>query len=332
MKRIALASVFLAFGASLALAAPPTVGEMLKLVPEGAQTVVAMDSAALRSHPKVQAWLLEQHSWTGADQEMQQFLADAGLDPVRDVDGIVVALLGETHQTRGLVLFAGRYDAASLGAALVKRGATAFTIGKVAAYRLPASGQHGHAAGVLAIPSNELVIAGEEASVTAALAPPHAAIQLVAKEIASGHIDVRAPFWMVANVPPEVRARAGQAGSHGEGDGGEPIRGIVLASGAVERVAAQAFLDDSLKVSAVAVADTVENAQLIRDAVKGALAAARLATQQKRPELVDVLRGVEVGVSGNEVSVAASIPLSLLEKLAGENKAGAMSAPHKHHT
>jgi hypothetical protein len=331
MKRIVLASAFLALGTTLALAAPPTVGEMLKLVPEGAQTVVAVDSAALRSHPKVQAWLLQQHSWTGANEEVTQFLAEAGLDPLRDVDGMVVALLGETHRTRGLVLFAGRYDAASLGAALVKRGATAFTIGTVAAYRLPDSGRHGHAAGVLAIPSNELVIAGEEASVTAALAPPHAVIQLVAKEIASGHVDVRASFWMVATVPPEARAKAREAGDHGEGEGGEPMRGIMLASGAVERVAAQAFLDDALKVSAVAVADTVENAQLIRDAVKGALAAARLATQQKKPELVGVLRNVEVGLSGNEVSVAATIPFSLLEKLATEHKAGA-AAVHKHHT
>jgi len=330
MKRIVLASAFLALGATLAIAAPPTVGDLLKLVPEGAQTVVAVDSAALRSHPKVQAWLLQQHSWTGADQEMQQFLADAGLDPVRDVDGIVVALLGETHPLRGLVLFAGRYDAASLGAALVARGATAFTIGRVPAYRLPESGHHGHEAGVLAIPSNELAIAGEEASVTAALAPPHAVIPLVAKEISSGHVDVRAPFWMVATVPPAAREKAREAGGHGEGEGGEPMRAIVLASGAVERVVAQAFLDDALKVSAVAVADTAENAQLIRDAVKGALAAARLATQRDKPELVGVLRDVEVGVSGNEVSVAATIPLSLLDKLAAEHKAGATSA-HKHH-
>jgi hypothetical protein len=331
MKRILLAPAFLALGATLALAAPPTVGEMLNLVPEGAQTVVAVDSAALRSHPKVQAWLLQQHSWTGAGQEIQQFLADAGLDPLRDVDGVVVALLGETHPTRGLVLCAGRYDPAALGAALVKRGATAFTLGKVAAYRLPDSGHHGHAAGVLAIPSSELMIAGEEASVAAALVPPHAVIPLIANEMASGHIDVRAPFWMVATVPPEARAKARQAGGHGEGEGSEPMRSIVLASGAVERVAAQAFLDDSLKVSAVAVADTVENAQLIRDTVKGALAAARLATQREKPELVGVLRDVEVGVSGNEVSVAATIPLSLLEKLAAEHNAGAMSA-HKHHT
>ncbi len=321
MKRFLLASAFLALGATLEPAAPPTVGELLNLVPEGAQTVVAVDSAALRSHPKVQAWLLQQHSWTGAGQEIQQFLADAGLDPLRDVDGVVVALLGETHPTRGLVLCAGRYDPAALGAALVKRGATAFTLGKVAAYRLPDSGHRGHADGVLAIPSSELMIAGEEASVAAALVPPHAVIPLVANEIASGHIDVRAPFWVVATVPAQARAKAQEAEGHMEGEGTEPMRGIVLASGAVERIAMQAFLDDSLKVSAVAVADTVENAQLIRDAVKGALAAARLAAQQKKPELVNVLRDVEVGVSGNEVSVAATIPLALLEKLAAEHKA-----------
>ena len=280
MKRLLLALAFLALGATLVGAAPPTVSEMLKLVPDGAQIVVAVDSAALRSHPKVQAWLLEQHSWTGADHEMRQFLADAGLDPVRDVDGIVVALLGQARETKGLVFFAGRYDPAALGAALVKQGATALTLGTVAAYRLPESGHHGHGSAFLAIPSGNLVIAGDEAGVTAALAPPHAVIPLVANEIAAGHIDTRAPFWMVATVPPQVRAKVHEAGRHVEGETTEPISGIVLASGAVERVSMQASVDEFLRLSGVAVADTNENAQLLRDAAKGALAAARLASSR----------------------------------------------------
>ncbi len=328
MKRILSVSALLTLVAALAAAAPPPVAEMLKLVPEGAQSVVAVDTAALRSHPMVQSWLLEHHAWSGADRDLPGFLAEAGLDPVRDVDGIVAVLLGEPHAHRGLVLCSGRYDPAALGAALVKRGATAFTIGATTAYRLPDSEHHGHDSAVLAAPSADLVVVGEETAVTAALGAPHAIPPLVAEEASARHIDLRAPFWAVTNVPAEAREKVARAGDHVSGEGSDTVRGVLLASGTVERIAIQAFLDDSVRISGVAVADTAENAQLLRDAAKGAVAAARLATQNHSPELVDVLRGVVVAANGNEVSVAANVPVALLEKLAAEHKA---HATEKHH-
>jgi hypothetical protein len=54
MKRLVLVSVLLTLAASIAMAAPPTTADLLRLVPEGAQAIVAIDSAALRTHPAVQ--------------------------------------------------------------------------------------------------------------------------------------------------------------------------------------------------------------------------------------------------------------------------------------
>jgi hypothetical protein len=321
MKRLAFVVVILAFVSPFAAAAPPTVGELLRSVPTGARVIIAVDSAALRSHPKVQDWLLRQHAWTGTGQDFRTFLADAGLDPVRDVDAMVAAVLGEDDSTIAVALFAGRYDQASLGAALVKRGSQPLALGNVRAFRLPAEGRHSSKDVVLALPSPDLVIVGEETAVRATLAPPHAVATLAEREIAAGHIDLRAPFWMVATIPPEAQQKAQEVAGHVHGEGTEAVRSVVFASGAIRRVAVQAFLDESLRFSGVAVADTAENAGLLRDAVKGAIAAARLHAQAKSPELVNVLRDIEVTLSGTDVSASGAVPLALLEKLAAEHGA-----------
>jgi hypothetical protein len=320
MKRPVLLALVVALASPFAGAATPSVGQLLRSVPADARVIVAVDSAALRVHPKVQEWLLRQHAWTGADQELHGFLSDAGLDPLRDVDAMVVAVLGEGDTTHAVALFAGRYDPAALGAALVKRGAQPYSLGKTQAYRLASSGEHHGARGaILAQPAPDLVIVGDRSAVDAALMAPHAIAPLAQGEIAAGHIDVRAPFWVVATVPPRAQEKAREAVGSAHGEGTETVRSVMFASGAITRVAIQAFLDDSLRFSGVAVADTAENAELLRDAVKGAIAAARLHAQGTSPELVNVLRNIDVSVSGTDLSASGAVPVSLVEKLVTEH-------------
>jgi hypothetical protein len=321
MKRLILASILLALAAPLAMAASPTTADLLRLVPDGAQAIVAIDSAALRTHPAVQAWLARQHAWIATDEELKRFLDDAGLDPVRDVDLLVLAALGNGRETTGVALLVGHYDPAALGAALTARGASSFALAGVPAFRLPDSGHCGSQA-VLAQRSPELVIVGDEAAVTAALAAPRAVSPLIAGEIATGSLDLGAPFWMVAAVPAEARRHAGEAADHVHGEGSDSVRGVLLASGTVQKVIAQAYLDDSLRVVGAAVADTAENAGLLRDAAKGVLAAMRLHLQESAPELVEVLRNVDLRADGTVVSGKGSIPLALLEKLTADHNAG----------
>ncbi len=329
MKKALIACFAMVAAARLAVAAPPTIEDVVRSVPDNAGVVLAVDSAKLRDVPWVQEWLLRHQAWTGADDELRTFLADAGLDPVRDVDAMVVAVLGEGPATGGVAFFSGRYDPSSLGAALVKHGATALKLGETPAYVLPHSGHGDGKTVVLALPSAELAVVGDEAAVRAALTASRRVVApLVEREVAAGHIDLRAPFWVVANVPKALRARAGEAAGKAEGGGDDSVRGVLAASGSVQRVAMQAFLDDSLKVSGVAVADTSENAELLRDALKGAIAVARLHAQQQHPDLVKVLRDVQVQVAANEVSAAASIPLTLLEKVMAGHASLGCSGSH----
>ena len=324
MKKPLVATILIALAAP-ALAAPPTAADLLRRVPEAAVAVVAIDSASLRTHPAVHDWLVRRHDLTGTDPRC--FLDDAGLDPLRDVDVMVLAAVPDGDRPAGVALFAGRYDPASLGVALVKRGAQAFTLAGAPAYRL-ASEHEGGRGVVVALPSTSLVVVGDEATAALALAPPHAFAPLAAGEIAAGRLDIRAPFWMVAAVPALVRQRAGAAAGRVHGEGAETVRGVILASGTVRRIVAQATLDGALTFSAAAVADTPENAELLRDTVKGALAAARLHFEDSQPELIDVLRAVDLHLAGAVVTIKGAIPVALLEKLAAERHATRSQRQH----
>jgi len=142
---------------------------------------------------------------------------------------------------------------------------------------------------------------------------------LLDKAVAAGQIDPRAPFWAVGTIPAAAHRHAAALEERGEAEPDHPLHHVLAAAGVVRRIALQASLDDSLRVSGVASADTAENAELLRDAAKGALAALRLGAQDEHPELVDVLRGVQVRASGTEVAVSGAIPVALLEKLAAEH-------------
>ncbi len=322
MRTLPLASILVALAAPAALAAPPTAAELVRRVPETASAVVAIDGAALRAHPTVHAWLLRQRTLHVADCDGHRFFADAGLDPLRDVDVAVIAAVPDGERTGGVALFAGRYDTAALGAALAKRGAQRFTIAGSPAYRLASDHDSGGPA-VVALPSPELVVVGNEAAVALALAAPHALPELAASEVGAGRLDLGAPFWMVATVPAAAAAHARDAAEHVHGEGAEAVRGALFASGTVRRVVAQATLGEALKFSGAAIADTPENAELLRDTIKGAIAAARLHFEASEPELVGALRGVDVRLHGPVVTAAGEVPVALIERLVAEH-----GAPH----
>lgn len=314
MKTLLRFAIVLTLLASPVLAAPPTVNDLLRYVPADAQVVMAVDAAALRVHPLIQAWILEhQAGWTGIDSNLQRFLSDAGLDPLRDVDLMVVAASTQKSDGHTVALFAGRYDPTSLGAAVVARGGRTETVNGVPLY-LAKAGETDLTA--LALPSAELVIAGDEVAVRTVLASRAAARTLVGAAVAAGQIDLRAPFWLVATIPDEMRQGAGKASAEVHGENADTIRSVLAAGGTVQRVAMQARLDEELTLFGVAIADTTENAELLRDAVKGALAVARLKLQDQEPELVEILRDTQVRVKENEVSGQIVIPLPLIEKLA----------------
>jgi hypothetical protein len=317
MRRYVL-FVFALLLAAAAVAAPPTVADLLGKVPAAAKVVVAVDAAALREHPLVQQWLAERHAaWSGLDDEPDSFLRDAGLVPERDVEAMVAAVTATDGRPSFVVFFAGRFDPAALGAALTARGAQAIQLSGGAGYLLPDEGD----TRTVALLAPDQIVLGDEPSVRGLTIFP-AGSPLVAEEVAARRIDPAAHFFFVADLPPRAAA-AGDAGTTGD----PSLQQVVEASGAVRRVGLQAMLGDALTLKGFATADSAENAELLRDAVKGAIAAMRLHAQEKAPELVDVLRGVDVRLDGNHVSGAVAVPVAVIEKVLREHAAGHPAAP-----
>jgi hypothetical protein len=306
--------------AAAAVAVPPT--QLLPGIPDNAQVVVAVDASVLRAHPLVGDWLMKhQARWSGADNDGRQFLTEAGLDPVRDVDCTVVALVPEHH---GLALIAGRFDKASLEAALVKRGATGLTVAGKQLLRIPS--RH-NGADVLVYVNGGIVTVGDESAVTASLTGSRpGAPAIVQQAVATGALKPANPFWVVANVPDEMRRKVTtEAEQHASDD--SMMHEVMLAGGAVRSVIVQGSLDDALHLAAVATADTADNAELLRDAAKGALAAVRLHFQDSAPDLVNVVRAIKVGVDGTRVEVAGAVPVALLERLLAQHGEDTGSRP-----
>jgi hypothetical protein len=275
----------------------------------------------------VQDWLLKhQQSWSGHDAEADRFLADSGLDPVRDIDALVVAVTHEPSEKQVLVLAAGRYDQISMGAAFVKRGATVAKVAGVDVYTFTKARDDKGSDGAVALYSPDLVIGGDPAAVTAALGSAPFKTNLAMTEIGARRIDPRAQFWAVALIPEQVRQAAKQVNVDISGDGAQLVHGLITAGGTVSRIDIQATLGKELELSGIALVDTAENAGLLRDTAKGAIAALRLQASDSKPQLVELLRSVEVKVDGTEVRGSVAVPVPMIQEWAKE-----ASAHHLHH-
>ena len=305
--------------ASAAVAAPPTIAELLGKVPAAAKVVVAVDAAALHQHPLVQQWLAERHAaWSGLDDEAVSFLRDAGLAPERDVAAMVAAVTSADGHPNFVVYFAGHFDPAALGAALTARGAQAATLPGGAGYLLPTEGSDTRTVAVLA---SELIVLGDETSVRG-LQVFATGSPLVAEEVAARRIDPAAHFFFVADLPPREAVASGEETAEGDS-----LQQVVEASGTVRRVILQATLGEALALKGFATADTSENAELLRDTVKGAIAAMRLHAQEKAPELVEVLRDVDVRLDDTRVSGTVAVPVAVIEKVLQEHAASHTHEP-----
>jgi hypothetical protein len=298
------------------LTAAPNPEDMLPFIPPQAQTVLALDSAALRAHPAVQRFLQERAGrWAGADQEIQAFLQEAGLDPLTDVDAVVLALIADGPHPQGVMLVAGSFSPDRIAAAVTARGAIPFDLAGHTAYRLPGEGAAAPEAPVFVLVSPELAVLGDPHSVAGAVHPRTRASGIVEAEVAAGRLDLNTPFWLVTLVPMGSRTVAGEGWSGTAQGGATPLAGVERAATAVQRAGLFGSLGSTLHLHGWALTDTAENAELLRDAARGALAAMRLHATGSRPEIMEVLRGIDIRMRGDMVSFAAEFPLDFLERL-----------------
>jgi hypothetical protein len=341
MKRFAAVPFALAFATALALPAAARSGsdDALSLVPTDAASVGVIHVADLRSSP-LAARLFSDTDHISVAGDAQYFLDKARLNPKEDVDLVVAA--GSPKGAGGsdgwgLVLFEGRFDPARLSAALVERGATKkstpageYLLLKNENADAPSRGND--PAGI-AFASTHLVIAGSESAVVTALAQRSAGGTGFTSGAGLGRhlsrIDSGASAWALVDVsrlPMGERSKSFHASGTIDGKeffvkarSGHDDAAMTLVSSmkSVQLLALQATAKgDALKLAATGVANDTETAGLIEDALRGVLAAWRLAAQEKSPDTVSVLRKFTVSRDKDTVSISGTLPGATVRALA----------------
>jgi hypothetical protein len=225
------------------------------------------------------------------------------------------------NEEGAIVVAEGRFDRERIVKAAVDRGAKPVETKNGTYYTIDSKDEgedHGPAA--FAFVDRGTVVLGMEEAVKAAL---NAVARggsgfpgsTLGKEMK--RIEPTASAWMLVDVP-RVRQMAGER-EQGPTERADQIFAAVQKMSLVSLWVTDT--GDSLKIGGTALSADEETRGLVEDTIRGALSAARLAAQEKDPQLVDVLRKAKVERDGEGVTFSATIPGSMLERWKEHSKA-----------
>jgi hypothetical protein len=315
MKMRHLIAVALLLAAPMAFAAS---NGAMSLIPRDAVSVGVVHVSDMRSSP-LSAMLFQQTDKVSANGDAERFLTEAGLKPSKDVDLLVVSVTPKSTlgtESKVLVAAEGRFSVERLTTALVARGAKEKKTANGSYYILPGSAKD-DSHGAVAFPDGHLALAGDEVSVSQALADRAAGGTAfvtaggLAREL--GRIDANATAWALVDV---ARASRLSNSPHIENHNSSAQQ-INAALNHVSTIALWATdTGDALRLGAFGLANDAETLELLEDTLRGGLAAMRLAVQDKQPELVSVLRHFDVKRTSDSVTIGGTVPADSLKKLA----------------
>lgn len=316
MKKVLVAAA-LALFTTAAMAST----DAMSLIPGDAVTVGVVHIDQIRTGAIANA-LFENTDHVTSNGDADRFLTEAGLDPAKDIDLVVVATSPRTtlgHDADVVVVADGRFNVDRLTTALVSRGAVRKSSANGVYFMLPDSSSHG----AVAFPDSHQAIIGSEAAVTGALATRakggsgFAATGLLGSNLS--RLDPNATAWALVDVTRASRL----AGAPHLPQGGDASRQALAA--AVHNISTAGFwatdTGDSLKLGAFGIAGDADTLQLVEDTVRGALSAMRLAVKDTHPDLVSVLRRFDVQRSGDSVRISGTIPADSLRKVMAKHHA-----------
>ena len=315
MTRLFRTLALLIVTAALALPAAAN-DDALSLVPADAVTVGMVRLADMRTSP-LSSLLFQHVDRLSTDGEAEKFLLDAGLQPLQDVDVLVVATSPRTtlgSEADVLVIAEGRFQPERLAAALVSRGAV--KKGAYIVFPEATRGSDGET-GAVAFLSSSLAIAGNERSVMKALAARAAGgtgfISRGGLAMDLGRIDRAATAWALVDVPRAARLTGAGTIETGKGQSGAALQAALKS---VSTVAVWAKdTGAALQLGATGLSNDAETLHLLEDALRGALAALRIVVKDKAPDMVSVLRRFDVDRRSDSITVEGSIPAATLREL-----------------
>lgn len=304
--------------AALALAIPVFAvnGGALSLIPNDAVTVGVVRIADMRSSPLSSA-LFQKTDEISTNGDAEAFLRDAGLQPTKDIDLVMIATSPRTslgHDADVLIAAEGRFDVDRLTKALLARGAS-----QAEGYLLLPTDEGRK--GAAAFPSSHLALVGTAPAVTAALeayangGTKFMSTSGLAQDL--GRIDTNATAWAIVDV---ARARRLADGPHVSS---HSTQGAALNSALRTMTTVALWATDSgdaLKLGAFGLSHDAQTLQDVEDTLRGALSAMRLAVQDKQPDLVTVLRRFNVSRSDDSVTITGSVPAATFKQFAAHHE------------
>ncbi|MCL4810380.1 MAG: hypothetical protein KJ062_21675 [Thermoanaerobaculia bacterium] len=321
MRRLARLALASALASSLvsalalpAAAARPT-DDALALVPPDSVTAGMLRVADLRSSPLAARFFAELDDAT-VDGDGARFLAEARLHPVDDVD-LVVFAAGNGGRGKALVAFEGRFEPERLSAAAAARGTEARSAPGGPYFLRGKDGPSGRKGdGAVAFVSRRLMLAGSEEAVVEALAARAAGGTGFARGAGLGasldKVDSNASGWLLVDRTKLPEAK----GSLRLSSDGTPARNVLAAMNLVSAFAFQMTVKgDSLRLSGAGYTGDAETRELLEDALRGILAAMRIANQEK-PEVVSALRKFKVATDRDAVTISGTLDGATLRALA----------------
>jgi hypothetical protein len=311
MKKLLVAAAL-----TLAATAAMARNDAMSLIPNDAVTVGVVRINQIRSSPLATS-LFENTDHLSSNGEAEKFLTDAGLDPMKDVDVLVVATSPKTnlaHEADVIVLADGRFNVERLTKALVARGA----VQKSGYLTLPDAENKG----AVAFPDSHLAIMGTESAVVEALATRANGGSSFNVSLLGGNLsrlDSNATAWALIDVN---RASRLSGAPHLPSGGDASKQALAAAVRNISTVGIWATdTGDSLKLGAFGLASDTDTLELLEDTLRGALAAMRLAVKDTRPDLVSVLRRFDVERTGDAVKISGTIPADSLRKVMTKHSA-----------
>lgn len=311
MKKLLIAAA-LTMAATAAMAR----NDAMSLIPNDAVTVGVVRISQIRSSPLATS-LFENTDHVTSNGEAEKFLTDAGLDPMKDVDVLVVATSPKTklaQEADVIVLADGRFNVERLTKALVARGA----VQKSGYLTLPDAENKG----AVAFPDSHLAIVGTESAVVEALATRANGGSSFNASLLGGNLsrlDSNATAWALVDVN---RASRLSGAPHLPSGGDASKQALAAAVRSISTVGIWATdTGDSLKLGAFGLASDTDTLELLEDTLRGALSAMRLAVRDTRPDLVSVLRRFDVERTRDAVKISGTIPADSLRKVMTKHSA-----------
>lgn len=297
MKLLRRTLLSLAAGALMLPAADPA---LLSLVPEGAKMIAGIDAdRAMNSAfgQKLMAQIRED------DRGFQEFLAQTGFDPRRDIREVVVA--GTEDKKQGIVLIRGAFDTAKIKAALLAHGAAAVQYQGVEIW----SGAGKKSDGAIAILTSTLAVGGSDEMVKAALDRRAASGAAIPTALAAKINDWSSRYdaWFVSSGP--LGTKATKMGTL-NGAANFPVESIL------EAAAGLRFHSD-LDVAAEMVMRSAQDATALADVIRFLASMVQMNAGQKGVDenTLKVLNTLQVSTAGAVASITLTVPEQTLEKM-----------------